>query len=234
MPWGTCMLSSECEPEYRIYRGDIYCGRTSFVCCALEATTYDMYQGFDVSFEDKGLSTDTEEMKHRDTDEVAKKGNKKDKKNRKGARVRRKKKIKRTIKKIINEIQKILDTIYRNASKQKKTRSKQMRKLIQRLKKEYKQNRLAVKDLHEENIIKIDAELMKKILQLKALNDNFMNNATFASIVVNGTMSKEGARMLIQAYPDLATFITESRRTSDGKNTPDYLDYDVEYGFLYF
>lgn len=228
------MLSMECEPEFRIYRGDFYCGRTSFVCCALEVTSYDMYQGFDVSFEDKSLSSDTEEMKHRDDADTKKKDFHKDKKKRKNARTKRKKKIKRNIKRIVKEINKILNKIYQNASKQRKTKSKQMKKLIQKLKKEYKKDRLAVKDLHEEYMIKIDAALMMKIHQIKDLNKNFMNNSTFASIVVNGTMSKAGARMLIQAYPELSTYITEARRTSNGNNTADYLDYDVEYGFLYY
>ncbi|MFB9840646.1 hypothetical protein, partial [Actinoallomurus acaciae] len=52
MPWGTCMLSLECDSELRIYRGDYFCGRTQFVCCGLQLTSYDMYQGFDVSFAD--------------------------------------------------------------------------------------------------------------------------------------------------------------------------------------
>lgn len=227
-------MNLECEPEYRIFRGDVYCGRTSFVCCALEATTYDLYQGFDVSFEDKSLSTDTEEFEKRKDKNYKNKKAIKDKKRRKDARARRKKKIKRKIKKIMFEINKILNRIYQNSSRQKKSRSRQMRKLIKKLKKEYKKNRLAIKDLHEEYLIKIDAALMRKINQIKELNNNFMKNATFASIVVNGTMTKEGARMLIQAYPELTTFVSETRRTSDGKNTGDYLDYDVEYGLLYY
>lgn len=225
------MLSMECEPEYRIYRGDIYCGRTSFVCCALEVTTYDMYQGFDVSFDDKSLSTDSEEIKHRG-DEKKKKT--KDRKRRKDARARRKKKIKSTIKKIMKEINTILSKIYQNSTKQKSKKTRQMKKFIKKLKQEYKKDRLAVIDLHEEIMIKIDAALMKKLYQIRDMNTNFMKNATFANIVVNGTMSKEGARMLIQAYPELETFINDGRRTSSRKNTPDYLEYDVEYGFLYY
>lgn len=228
------MLAMECEAEYRIYRGDMYCGRTSFVCCALEFTTYDMYQGFDVSFEDKGLSTDTEEIKHGEDKDKRKKDFHRDKKKRKEARARRKKKIKRTIRQIMKEINKILNKIYQNSSRQRKTRSRQMKKLIKKLKKEYKKDRLAVKDLHEEYMIRIDAALMRKLNEIRDLNNNFMKNATFASIVVNGTMSKEGARMLIQAYPELETYISQARRNSGGNNTGDYLEYDIEYGFLYY
>lgn len=228
------MLAMECEAEYRIYRGDMYCGRTSFVCCALEATTYDMYQGFDVSLEDKGFSTDTDEIRNRENKDKGKEHFRKDKKKRKDARARRKKKIKKTISHIVKEISKILNKLYRNSSRQRKTRSRQMKKLIQKLKKEYKKDRLAVKDLHEEYMIKIDAALMKKLIEIRDMNNNFMHNATFASIVVNGTMSKEGARMLIQAYPELETYISQARRNSGGNNTGDYLEYDVEYGFLYY
>lgn len=234
MPWGTCMLAVECDAEYRIYRGDIFCGRTSFGCCALEVGTYDMYQGFDLSFEDKGLSTDTEEMLHGENPNSKKKDAQRNKKKRKDARAIRKKKIKKNIKKIMKEINKILNRIYQNSSKQRKRRSKQMRNLIKKLKSEYKKDRLAVKDLHEEYMIQIDAALMKKLYEIKHMNSEFMRNATFASIVVNGTMSKLGARMLIQAYPELETYISKARRSSGGNNTADYLEYDVEYGFLYY
>lgn len=227
------MLTMECDPEYRIYRGDMYCGRTSFVCCSLEISTYDMYQAFDVSFEDKSLSTDSEEIKHREEIGPKKKDTNKDRKKRRDARLRRKKKIKQNIKKIMKEINKLLNKIYQNSSRQRKSKTREMRKLIKKLKKEYKKDRLAVKDLHEEYMIKIDAALMKKLNDIKDMNTNFMKNATFASIVVNGTMSKEGARMLVQAYPELETFIKEARRTNGG-NAEDYLEYDVEYGFLYY
>lgn len=247
------MLSMECEPEYRIYRGDLYCGRTSFVCCALELTTYDMYQGFDVSFEGKSISTDTEEIfqdktKHRSN-----------KKRRREARLRRKKKIKVTIKKIIKEINKILNRVYTNATHRRKKKTQQLKRFIKFLKTEYKKNRHVVQDLHEQAIVKIDGELMKKLYDIKEMNRNFMKNQTFADIVVNGTMTKEGARMLIQAYPELQEFIDRtspapppivrmadvrnrrfggaglvSKEKTDLKPKGDYLEYDVEYGFLYY
>lgn len=259
MPWGSCMLNMECDPEYRIYRGDMYCGRTSFVCCALELTTYDMYQGFDVSFEGKSLSTDTEEI-FRD------RGKKRlNKKKRKEARIRRKKKIKRTIKSIIREINKILARMYTNATRRRKRKTKQLKRFIKFLKTEYKKNRHVVQDLHEQAIVKIDGDLMKKLYDIKDMNHNFMRNHTFADIVVNGTMTKQGARMLIQAYPELQDFIDRpsspptivrksdlgNRRFGGGvvpdsedkqdnktktrhKKEGDYLEYDVEYGFLYY
>lgn len=250
------MLAMECEPEYRIYRGDIYCGRTSFVCCALELTTYDMYQGFDISFEDKSFSTDTEEIaKDKDRSHT-------EKKRRRDARQKRKKKIKKTIKNIIKEINKILNNMYTNATKRRKKKTKQLKRFIKFLKTEYKKNRQVVQELHEEAIVKIDAELMKKLYDLKDMNQNFMKNHTFADIVVNGTMTKHGARMLIQAYPELQEFIDRPSDTSpvpppivnlvnvrnrrfggavpnpkektDLKPKGDYLEYDVEYGFLYY
>lgn len=248
------MLAMECEPEYRIYRGDLYCGRTSFVCCALELTTYDMYQGFDVSFEGKSLSTDTEELFR---DEGKYRGNKK---KRKSARLRRKKKIKQTIRNIIKEINKILNRVYTNATKRRKRKSKQLKRFIKLLKTEYKKNRHVVQDLHEQAIVKIDTDLMKKLYDIKEMNHNFMRNKTFADIVVNGTMTKTGARMLIQAYPELQDFIDrtspapipivrmadarnrrfggaaalDSKEKPELKSKEDYLEYDVEYGFLYY
>lgn len=250
------MLAMECEPEYRIYRGDMYCGRTSFVCCALELTTYDMYQGFDISFEDKSFATDSAELvKEHDKSRT-------DRKERRDARKRRKRKIKQTIKNIIREINKILNNIYRNATIRRKRKTKQLKRFVKFLKTEYKKNRHVVQELHQERIVKIDTELMKKLYDIKEMNQNFMKNQTFADIVVNGTMTKEGARMLIQAYPELQEFI---ERPSDSSPSPppiinmadvrnrrfggavlnpeektdlkpkgDYLEYDVEYGFLYY
>lgn len=254
MPWGSCMLAMECEPEFRIFRGDSFCGRTSFVCCALELTSYNLYEGFEISLEDKGLSTDSAEY----TKEPGKRNVYNNKKKRQLQRLKRKKKIKKTIINIVTEINKILNRMYTNATKKKMIKTRKLKKFIKFLKTEYKKNRYVVQDLHEENMVKIDAELLKKLYHLKQMNQNFMKNKTFADIVINGTMTKEGARMLVQAYPELQEFIdgtaitspslvsqvVKSRRFGGGvldrkkipgfKPNGDYLQYDVEYGFLYY
>lgn len=253
------MLAMECDAEYRIAKGDMYCGRTSFVCCALELTTYDMYEGFDVSFEGKSLSTDTEELR---LPEQKRKKYLVNLKKRRQARERRKKKIKKTIMSIILEINKILSTFYTNSTNKKKKKTKQLKRFIKFLKREYQKNRFVAKDLHEEAMVKIDTDLMKKLYDIKSMNLNFMKNQTFADIVVNGTMTKVGARMLIQAYPELQEFIDRPAASTPGrlslvplldvktrrsggavvnskekrelKPQGDYLQYDVEYGFLYY
>ncbi|XP_049878163.1 uncharacterized protein LOC126375273 [Pectinophora gossypiella] len=235
LPWGTCMLAMECEPEFRIYRGDIFCGRTQFVCCSLQVTTYDMYQGFDVSFDDKSLSTDTEEKKaqKKDSAEERKKKEAKDKKKRKEARGKRVKKIKKTIAKVTKEIVKILDKVYKNGTKARKKRTKQLKKFIKALKKQFKKDRLAVKDVHEKDMVHLDNRLLLKLNQIRELNQNFMKNETFREIVVNGTLTKQGARMLVEAYPELDAFMNKPK---DGRRAPqdDALEYDIEYGFMYY
>ncbi|XP_026332910.1 uncharacterized protein LOC113239950 [Hyposmocoma kahamanoa] len=251
MPWGTCMLPMECDVKYRIYNGDVYCGRTSFVCCALEVVTYDMYQEFDVKFEDKSTSEDSDEANY--DRQRARENQKK----RREARKKRKKRIKKTRNNITREMKNILTKSYANATNRRKKKAKQLQRFIKFLKTEYKKNRHMVQDLYEEATVKIDAELMKKLYDIREMNHNFMLNQTFADIVVNGT--KKGARMLIQAYPALQEFIdktppltppivgmaeknnnrfggalSEPKDKTGFKQKGDYLEYDVQYGFLYY
>lgn len=247
------MLPMECDVEYRIYKGDVYCGRTSFVCCALKVVTYDMYQEFDVKFEDKSTSEDSDEANY---------DRQRARENQKKRREARKKRIKKTRKNIIREMKNILTKSYANAINRRKKKAKQLQRFIKFLKTEYKKNRHMVQDLYEEATVKIDAELMKKLYDIREMNHNFMLNQTFADIVVNGTMTKKGARMLIQAYPALQEFIDKTYLTllltplmvrmaeknnsrfggalskpkdkTGFKQKGDYLEYDVEYGFLYY
>ncbi|CAH2044632.1 unnamed protein product, partial [Iphiclides podalirius] len=234
MPWGTCMLPMECEAEYRIYRGDLSCGRTQFVCCALQLTNYDMYQGFDLSFDQTSMETDTEEKKWRDLSsrEQRDKKRRKEKRKRKRDRLKRKRKIKKNIRKIIREMKKILNRSYRNGTTKRKRKTKQLKRFIKELKKQYRKDRQAVKDIHEMEMIKVDAGLMKKLNQIRLLNRNFVRNTTFRDIIVNGTMNKKQARMLMDAYPELEEYFL--KRRSGGGRSPDGLDYDIEYGYLYY
>lgn len=233
MPWGTCMLAVECESEYRIYRGDYFCGRTQYVCCALQMTNYDLYQGIDASFDEKSLSTDSRELKSSNEDK--KKKSKKRKRKRRKEREKRKKRIKKNIKKIVREIKKILDRHYRNGTKQRKRKTKQLKKFVTHMKKQYKKERQAITNIHEEELIKIDIKVMTRLQQIKEVNHNFMKNSTFRDIIVNGTATKQGARMLVEAYPELQSYFN-LRRSGSGLKAPskDYLEYDVEYGYLYY
>ncbi|XP_059048553.1 uncharacterized protein LOC131843814 [Achroia grisella] len=233
MPWGTCMLPMECEAEYRIYRGDYFCGRTQFVCCSLQLTTYDMYQGFDVSFADSSLATDSEEKKYRDRGSKEKKRSKtlRERKKRRRQRLKRKRNIKRNIKKITKEIRKILNRSYRNRTLAGKRKTKQLKAFVENLKKQYKNDRKSVKDIHELDLMKLDAALQTKLDQIRTMNQDFINNSTFRDIIVSGKMTKEGARMLASAYPELTSYL-KTRRS--GTPPLDYMDYDVEYGMIYY
>ncbi|XP_063831071.1 uncharacterized protein LOC135080350 [Ostrinia nubilalis] len=235
MPWGSCMLPMECESEYRIYRGDYFCGRTQFVCCALQLTTYDMYQGFDVSFADSSLATDSEEKRNREMGSKERRRKKKarEKRRRRRQRLKRKRQIKRNIRKIIKEIKRILNRAYRNGTTERKRKTKQLKKFIKSLKKQYKKDRYAVKNIHEYELLKIDEELQKKLKQIMGLNKDFISNSTFRDIIVNGTVTKEGVRMLVEAYPELRPIIDRTRR-NNYEDRPDYLEYDIEYGLLYY
>lgn len=196
-----------------------------------------MYQGFDVSFADSGVSTDSEEKRNRGkgSKEKNRRRKKRERRRRKRDRLRRKRKIKKNIRKIIREIRKILNRAYRNGTTARKKRTKQLKKFIKELKKKYKKDRNSVKDIHEEDLIKLDAALQKRLNQFRDVNQDFLKNSTFRDIVVNGTMNKQGARMLLQAYPDLAVYLADktrrnARRTGDAADH----DYDVEYGMLYY
>lgn len=239
MPWGTCMLAMECEPEYRIYRGDFQCGRTKYVCCALQLTNYDMYQGFDLSFEDSGLTSDSEEIRNRNKNsaERRRKRKERDRKRRRKARQKRKKKIKKNIRKIIRQIRKILNKQYRNGTTQKKRKTKQLKKFIKKLKRQYKNDRKSVKNVHEIELVKIDSKLLIKLQEMKKMNQNFVSNATFRDIIMNGTISRQGARMLVEAYPELMPYFIDKTRRGGGGPGDDQQepkDYDVEYGMLYY
>lgn len=238
MPWGTCMLPMECEAEYRIYRGDFSCGRTTFVCCALQLSTYDMYGGFDISFQESSLETDSEEKRVRDANsrERRERKKKREKQKRKRDRDKRKRKIKKNIQNIIKEIRKILDRAYKNGTAMRKKKTKQLKRFIKELKKQYRKDRQSVKDIHEMEIIKVDAALMKKLNQIRMLNRNFMQNATFRDIVINGTMTKKQARMLLESYPDLEGYMTRRAASAGPAQAPadSPADYDLEYGYLYY
>ncbi|XP_026498933.2 uncharacterized protein LOC113402820 [Vanessa tameamea] len=233
-PWGSCMLPMECEAEYRIYRGDYFCGRTKFICCALQITTYDMYAGFDVSFADSSLATDSEEKKNRDRGSKERKRRKRirDRKRRLRDRKKRKRKIKRTIRKIIREIRKVLNRSFRNGTTARKRKTKQLKKFIKEMKKRYIKDRKAVQDIHEIELTKIDAGLLNRLNEIKGMNQQYAKNSTFRNIVVNGTISRQNQKILVEAYPDLMDLLNTRRRES--VKPKDYLDYDIEYGYLYY
>lgn len=245
MPWGSCMMTSECDPEYRIYRGDYFCGRTLYICCALQYTNYDLNQGFDVSFADTSFNTDSEEKKAREKDSRENKNKKrhKEKRKREKERRRRKRKIKKQIRKIVREIRKILNRSFRNATHHRKKRTIILKKYIKMLKRQYKKDRKSVRDIHVFDMERVDEALQKRLEQIRDVNKNFMMNSTFRDILVNGTINKVGARMLAQAYPDLIDLLRSRLRRdgggkadgqeSDGRND-DYQGYDIEYGALYY
>ncbi|CAH2241697.1 uncharacterized protein LOC120632240 [Pararge aegeria] len=234
-PWGTCMLPMECEAEYRIYRGDYFCGRTKFICCALQVTNYDLYGGFDVSFADSSLETDSEEKKNRDRGSKERKRRKraKERRQRLRDRLKRKRKIKRTIRKITREIRKILNRSFRNGTTARKKKTKQLKKFIKELKHRYMKERKTVKDIHEMELIKIDAALQKRLNEIRGLNQEYVKNQTFRDVIINGSISRHNMNMLMKAHPELAN-VLNTRRSGNVRSPQDYLEYDIEYGYLYY
>jgi hypothetical protein len=233
MPWGTCMLPMECEAEYRIYRGDYFCGRTQFICCGVLVTSYDMYQGFDVSFEDSNLLTDSEEKKYREigSKERMRRQRLKNRKKRRRERMKRKRKIKRAIRKIETEIRKVLSKTFWNRTHQSKKKTKELKKFIKNLKVEYKMGLQSLKEIHMNEMVKIDNALQTKLEQIRGMNREFHANNTYREIIVNGTVNPKVVRMLVDAYPDLAKMV-DGRKSNPQGNKPK--DYDIEYGVLYY
>ncbi|RVE53872.1 hypothetical protein evm_001534 [Chilo suppressalis] len=234
MPWGSCMLAIECESEFRIYRGDVFCGRTQFVCCGLQITTYDMYQGFDNSFEDSMLATSSDEKRDRErgSKENKRRKRRKEKKRRRRERQKRKRKIRRTMRKIRREIRRILSKLYRNGTSERKKKTKQLKKFVSYMKKQYKKDRSAVKKIHSNVIKDIDITLQAKLDQLKGMNTRFIKNATFRDIVVNGTINPQIARVLLENYPEVSSMLRARRFNNDYEDPKS--NYDVEYGLLYY
>lgn len=211
MPWGSCMLAVECEPEYRIYRGDYFCGRTSYVCCALLVTNYDMYQGLDMSFEGSSFQTDSNEKDREDNKKKDKKKRSSQKRKRKRERNKRKKKIQKSIKRIVKEIRSILNKAYRNGTSQRKKKTRELKRLIELMKRQYRKDRKAVVNVHESELVKIDEKLQAKLDKIKGVNENYMANDTFRDIVVNGTINKAKLRNFLRTHPELAELFKHRR-----------------------
>lgn len=228
------MLAAECDSEYRIYRGDYLCGRTSFVCCSLQYTNYDMYQGLEATFEGSSYSTDSSEKipHHRKKREH-------ERRKRRRERNVRKRKIKRSISKIVREIKKILHRAYSNGTAMRKKRTRELKKFIKNMKKRYKKDRQALIHVHEFDMTKLDEKLQKKLDQIKGVNEKFFANDTFREILINGT-TKEKLKEFLRSHPKLRKILTQ-RRQDGGLLEPvvedtsaDDLHNDMEYGLLYF
>lgn len=246
------MLPTECDAEYRIYRGDYFCGRTSFICCALLVTNYDMYQGLDISFEGSSFETDSNE-KHRENKKKERKKARSKRKKRKNERERRKKKMIKSIQRIVSEIRSILAKAYRNGTAQRKKKTRELKRFIELMKKQYRKDREAVVNVHEYELIKIDEKLKSKLDKIKGFNEAYMANETFRDIIVNGTVNKEKLKLFLREHPDLAKAFKHRRtglnlkpggvqseltsevgETESEKENPNVHDYDVEYGMLYY
>ncbi|XP_047993952.1 uncharacterized protein LOC125232362 [Leguminivora glycinivorella] len=210
MPWGSCVLAVECSAEFRIYKGDYFCGRTQWVCCAINFHTYDLYQGLSVSLEESSFEINSADERDRAKKKSSKERRKRSdrrRKRRRRLREERKRKIKRAIARIVKEVRRILDKAYKNASKLRKKKTNTMKKFIKFLKKQYKMDRESAKDIHEHQMMEVDQEFMDKLNQIKDLNADFMSNDTFRHIIVNKTLTLRGAKMLLEAYPELQEFM---------------------------
>lgn len=201
MPLGSCTLPGECDPEFRIYRGDHTCGRTSFVCCALIMTNYDFYQALDISLAGSSASTDSTEKKERNAAVVAHKKRKLERYKLKKQRRRRKRLIKKNIKSIITAFKKILNFAYRNKTSESKKRSEKLLKLIKHMKKEFTKDRTALIKIHQYDMLKMDDQLEAKLNQLRPLHTDFMTNDTFRKIVMNEKIDKEKLKQFLRLQP---------------------------------
>ncbi|XP_063539409.1 uncharacterized protein LOC134748551 [Cydia strobilella] len=218
MPWGSCVLPAECNAEYRIYKGDYFCGRTQWVCCSLNFHTYDLYQGLSVSLEESSMEIDSAVERERAKKKTSKERRKRTdrrRKRRKRLREERKRKIKRAIARIIKEVRRILDRAYKNGSKIRKKKTNTMKKFIKFLKRQYKLDRESAKDIHEMQMMEVDQAFMDKLNQIKELNSDFMTNDTFRNIIVNKTVTLRGAKMLVEAYPELQGFLPKEFTKGD-------------------
>ncbi|KAH9642992.1 hypothetical protein HF086_013553 [Spodoptera exigua] len=209
--------------------------RTSFVCCSLQYTTFDLYQGLDPSFE-SSLSTDSSE---KTTTMSSYKKRMREKKKRRNERNKRKRKIKESIIRIVKEIKKTLHKAYQNATATRKKKTRELRKLIKYIKKQYIKDRQSVAHVHELDIAKVDERLQKNLNQIKGFNEKFLANETFREILVNGT-AKGHLKEFLRTHPKLRKIITQRRQDGgllepvpDDKSSAD-VQYDMEYGVLYY
>lgn len=236
VPWGSCMLPMECESEYRIYRGDFFCGRTEFVCCSILLNTYDLYHGLiDVSLSDSSLQTDSDELKVTKNKHSKKKDQKRSKKQRQKMRHKRKKAIKKLIKKTVQDIGKILNKTYKFGTKARIRKTNQLKKFVKKLKEKYKKDRQTVKDIHEIELHKIDDQLNKGIINIREINRDLVYNNSIHKWVVNGTLSRNDAKILRSNYPNIWKDLSLSQLTRRNKEQTDdsNMKYDIEYGLLY-
>lgn len=199
-----------------------------------------MYQGLDISFDDSSFSTDSNEKKNQgESKEADSKKRREERDKRKKDRAKRKREIRKSIRKIIQEIRKILNRAWRDGTAQRKRKTRELKKFIAMLKRQYRKDRKSVVSVHEFELLKIDEALQQKLDQITSVNQEFMKNDTFRDIIVNGTVNKEKLMTLLRTHPELAKYFIK-RRTDvpevpeEVEDKPAYLEYDLEYGQLYF
>ncbi|XP_022818081.1 uncharacterized protein LOC111350671 [Spodoptera litura] len=220
LPWGSCTLPGECEPEYRIYRGDYACGRTSFVCCTLLMTNYDLYQGLDISMEVSGSSTDSVEEKERNAKVIGHRKRKMERMLVKRKRRQRKRLVRDNAKRIVVAFKKILNSAYRNRSAESRKRTRQLLQLIKKMKKEFMNDRTDLVKLHHYDILKMDEMLQAKLNQLPFVNTAFMINDTYRKIVTNEKIDREKLVQFLRSKPlkYFMKFFKNKRKLKSGEN----------------
>lgn len=223
-------------------------------------TSYDLYQGLDLSLgHDNSLTTDTEEQKHKNSHEekiMERKKRRQQKKKRRRDNYQLKKKIKDSIQNIITEIRKLLQKSYRNGTSQRYLKTKEMVKFIKKMKEQYKKDRKTIVDAHELDMLKANLKLKDHLDKIYDVNENFLKNDTFRDIVVNGTVNREKLTQLQRTHPVLSLFFNNRRMGGEGidpepkkikrrkekneeiprnkKENRKVLEYDLEYGMLYY
>ncbi|CAB3248767.1 unnamed protein product [Arctia plantaginis] len=216
--WGSCTLAAQCDGEYRIYRGDLYCGRSALVCCSVLYTTHDLYQGLDISFTDTETDSSGEKRKI-DLGSVRLKRKKKhdDRIRRKRRRKRAKWLIKKKIRKVVHHLRKILNRAFRNVTSDRKRKMEALIKLIKHLRNKFHdERRIAIKKVHGD-IEDVHGDLTKTLIQLDSVNAHFLINETFREFLRRYNISSKELRSLDSVNPKLLEyFTTRTGKISDG------------------
>lgn len=202
-----------------------------------------------MSFEDSGLTTDSQEKRERASKKLKIRMHRMETKKMKHENQKklRKRRIKRMIKKIANFMSTLFTKIYQNNSRQRFKALMKYKKVVGILKKEYLKDKMQTIMLHDSFIRKIYDNTYKSLQQVMDANINFIRNSTFAKIMSTRAMSVKEEKMLLEAYPELEESIRANQVASAvelqlGQNAvpsrrsepTNRFNYDVEYGFLYY
>lgn len=168
-------------------------------------------------------------------------------------RLRLKRHIKKIIRKLARQIRKSLNRAFRNATGDRRHKTKMLKLEIKKMKRQFYLDRKIAKNIHDFDVQKIDQDLKYKLKHIRQVNHEFMMNDTFRELILNNNIT--ALRTLLSPLPGpgddmidqintLAANSSNSFRRSAGhkvhkkkkrkRKRKDYLEYDIEYGALYY